>query len=99
MLCKCQIPVEDEEKHLSQKHRFEMVWSRTRSLEKIDFVTQPSKDSAEDNSTKGRPRGGVNNSAAKRAKNEKPTTQSSKFDDAELTSGSASSVVVAGNKT
>ena len=42
-----QIPVEDEEKHLSQKHRFEMVWSRTRSLEKIDFVTQPSKDSGE----------------------------------------------------
>ena len=44
---------------------------------------------AEDNSTKGRPRGGVNNSAAKRAKNEKPTTQSSKFDDAELTSGTS----------
>ena len=33
--------------HLSQKHRFEMVWSRTRSLEKIDLVTQPSKDPGE----------------------------------------------------
>jgi len=100
MLCKCQIPVEDEESHLSQKHRFEMVWSRTRSLEKIVFVNQPSKDYVEDSSTKGRPRGGVNNSAAKRAKTETPATPSSKLDDAELTSGSVSSAaVVAGNKT
>ena len=39
--------MEEEEIHLSQKHRFEMVWSRTRSLEKIDLVTQPSKDPGE----------------------------------------------------
>ena len=39
--------MEEEEIHLSQKHRFEMVWSRTRSLKKIDLVTQPSKDSGE----------------------------------------------------
>ena len=79
-----QIPVEDEERHLSQKHRFEMVWSRTRSLEKIDIVTQPSKDLAEDSSLKGRPRGGVGHSVAKKAKIE---TQPSKLDDSGLSSG------------